>query len=274
MSRIFSPVVRAPAGRSVSRSDFGPGKLVREALIDNHHRGRVEPIRFVEGAALQERDPHGLEVIRRRSGTALPAVVLPASDVLRCRYEVPLLLPLKGIGTMALADSTPGSARIAIRIDRRMRLHFPASGRRLRQSNTRREKALGPQARLHPTEPGETLDQQPGADQQDQGKRHLNHDTVAEACFSLSAAAGPRPGLERLVQIDLRRLPGRDEPKRAPVPTETKSVKARTAVSSWIVRSGVCFTEPLDERLRPPLGKQQTSRRESREGGSRSRVGE
>src|SRR5947207_14567773 len=71
---------------------------------------------------------------------------------------------------------------------------------------------IGAHAGINAAEPGKSLDQETGANQQDQGERHLRHDQgVPHPTFPLKTAGAARTRFESSIEIGVRRLPCGDK---------------------------------------------------------------
>ena len=82
----------------------------------------------------------------------------------------------------------------------------------MRQTDLRGEQTIGAHAGINAAKPGESLDQETGANQQDQRERYFGHDQrVADPTFPLRPAGAARARFQSSIEIDVRRLPGGDK---------------------------------------------------------------
>ena len=169
-------------------------KLLDELLVHDHHRQRFELVGLLETTALPNGNAHGLEIIRAHD---------PHRAVRLLSFGRGMFLDVKRTDVVAAAE----------RKRPRDRDRFDAGNRpeprheliekcddvfrfrigRFRQSDACREKTLRPHAGLDVAEARESLNQQAGANEEDQRERHLRHDQgIAHTMFSLHAAGAAR----------------------------------------------------------------------------------
>src|SRR5947209_183048 len=189
--------------------------FLREALVYDHDRSGVEPITLIEDTALPDRDAHRLEIIRRDDVDGGDRSLAFGQGTLFDVERSHQVAPAQGQrhdGARRFDTGNGADARQKLIEECDDVFVFRIGG--ARQRDARGEEPLGAQAWLDAAESRETLDQKSGRDQQDHSERDFGHDeSIANAAFVFPTAANPGAGLERAVEIDVRRLPRGDKAK-------------------------------------------------------------
>src|ERR1043166_1904837 len=166
-------------------------ELVSETLVHDYDRRRIVSIVLVESAPCANRNSHRLEII---GGNDSHWGAVPLAFWQRMFFHVETCHHVAAAERKRNDRAGRGHSRqgpdprqeLIKKTDDVFVLRVSGS----RQLNPGGEKAFGLETGRHATEPGETLDQQPGAHEQDQSKRYLRHDqNIAQTMFVL--AAGP-----------------------------------------------------------------------------------
>ena len=113
LAHLLAFIIGAEAGLDPFSDHVLPReKLLRETLVHDDDRRGVHLIVLIENASLPNRNPHRFEIIGRNDPDR-SAVRWPSGNGCSSMSKlVTMLLPLRGSGTIVLADSTPGRARI------------------------------------------------------------------------------------------------------------------------------------------------------------------
>ncbi len=175
--------------------------------------GGVGAVPLLEHAPLEDADPHRREVAGSDPGDVRGGPL--AGRGLRPALHAERALPAAEERQRGrrLQDAGPGPELLHDALDDRGALRVLPVGR-LGQGHLGHHDAVGPEARVGLQHAQEAAEEEAGADQEDEGHRHLGDDQrVAHAVVAGPDAAAPGL-LERLVQPGRERTPGGDEAER------------------------------------------------------------